>query len=134
MFFQYIYILTGEELTKLARDYIKYLFGGSQSVRLKNAMHQWGQLYESMTAQQEEEDEYWLEKAILDTPTWWHDPADYREALKNYLLSGTDEAIAARNYLELDSDADVRYCLESDDEEDEEDEYQYKDDYEEKFA
>ncbi|NP_001242257.1 uncharacterized protein LOC100807775 [Glycine max] len=133
--FLYIYILTGEELTKLARDYIKYLFGGSQSVRLKNAMYQWGQLYESMTAQKEEEDEYWLQKAILDTPTWWHDPADYREALKNYLLSGTDEAIATRNYLELDSDADVRYCLESDDEEDEdEDQYQYKDDYEEKFA
>ncbi|TKY45398.1 hypothetical protein E2542_SST30640 [Spatholobus suberectus] len=71
----------GEELAKLARDYIKYLFGGTQTVRLKNAMYQWGQLYESMTAKKEEEDEYWLEKAILNTPTWGYDPADYREAL-----------------------------------------------------
>ncbi|TKY69292.1 hypothetical protein E2542_SST05562 [Spatholobus suberectus] len=118
----YIYILTGEELAKLARDYIKYLFGGTQTVRLKNAMYQWGQLYESMTAKKEEEDEYWLEKAILNTPTWGYDPADYREALINYLESGSNEAIAVRNYLELDSDEDVRYCLESDDDDDDEDE------------
>ncbi|RDX87363.1 hypothetical protein CR513_31170, partial [Mucuna pruriens] len=117
--FLYIYIITGEELTKLARDYIKYLFGGSQTVRLKNAMYQLGLLYQSIKpVKVEEEDEYWLEKAILNTPTWWHDPADYREALRNYLQSDSKEAIAARNYLGLNSDEEVRYCLESDDDED----------------
>ncbi|KAK7407646.1 hypothetical protein VNO78_09626 [Psophocarpus tetragonolobus] len=131
--FLYIYILTGEELTKLARDYIKYLFGGSQSVRLKNAMQELRLLYEMLTPkkeEEEEEDEYWLEEAILNTPTWWHDPADYREALINYLESGSDEAIEVRNFLELESDEDVRHCLESDNEDDE-DEYQYKNEDEE---
>ncbi|KAL2331007.1 hypothetical protein Fmac_018588 [Flemingia macrophylla] len=120
--FLYIYILTGEELLKLVRDYIKYLFSGSESVRLKNAMYELGILYGSIMAKKEEEEEYWLEKAILGTPTWFHDPADYREALKNYLLSGSSDAIAARDYLKLDSDEDVRYCLEPDDDEEEEEE------------
>ncbi|CAJ1932476.1 unnamed protein product [Sphenostylis stenocarpa] len=109
--FLYIYIITGEELTKLARDYIKYLFGGTQSVRLKNAMYQCGILYNSLMPTKVEEDEdseFWLEEAILDTPTWWHDPSDYREVLKNYLLSGSDEAIDIRNYLGLESDEEVR--------------------------
>ncbi|XP_020229974.1 uncharacterized protein LOC109810817 isoform X2 [Cajanus cajan] len=131
--FLYIYILTGEELTKLARDYIKYLFSGSQTVRLKNALYEMGLIYESMTAEKEEQEEFWLEKAILGTPTWFHNPADYREPLKNYLLSGSSDAIAARNYLELDSDEAVRYCLESDDEEDNEYVDEDEDEDEEKY-
>lgn len=123
-FLQYIYIITGEEITKLARDYIRYLFGGSQSVRLKNAMYQCGLIYNTLTAPKEEEDEdseFWLEEAILNTPTWWHDPDDYREVLKNYLLSGSDEAMAMRDHLGLESDEHVRYYLESDYEDDEDD-------------
>ncbi|WVZ11261.1 hypothetical protein V8G54_015791 [Vigna mungo] len=122
--FLYIYIITGEEITKLARDYIRYLFGGSQSVRLKNAMYQCGLIYNTLTAPKEEEDEdseFWLEEAILNTPTWWHDPDDYREVLKNYLLSGSDEAMAMRDHLGLESDEHVRYYLESDYEDDEDD-------------
>jgi len=34
---QYIYVINGVELTKLARDFIKYLLGGAQSIRLKRA-------------------------------------------------------------------------------------------------
>ncbi|OIW01992.1 hypothetical protein TanjilG_14023 [Lupinus angustifolius] len=71
--FLYIYILTGEELTKLARDFIKYKFGGNPSVRLKNAMYEWGEFYRSMV-EEEEIEEDWLETAILNTPTWWHNP------------------------------------------------------------
>ncbi|XP_061339743.1 uncharacterized protein LOC133286356 [Gastrolobium bilobum] len=88
--FLYIYILTGEEFTKLARDYIKYVFGGSQSVRLKSAMSKWEQFSE-MT-ETEEDDEYWLEEAIMDTPTWWYNPDDYYTAVNNYLKSNPDES------------------------------------------
>ncbi|KAF7836373.1 uncharacterized protein G2W53_011232 [Senna tora] len=87
--FLYIYILTGQELTKLARDYIKYIFGGSQSVRLKRVMSRWGYYYLSMT-EKNMVDKYWLEKAILNTPTWWNDPDDYREVITNYLESNSD--------------------------------------------
>ncbi len=92
--FLYIYILTGEEITKLARDYIKYLFGGNRSVRLKNAMYEMGLLYSSMT-ETEEVDEYWLEKAILDTPTWWHDPDYYEKLARDFTKSNSDESINA---------------------------------------
>jgi len=138
-FLQYIYIITGEEITKLARDYIRYLFGGPQSVRLKNAMYQCGVIYNTLTAPKEEEDEddeFWLEEAILSTPTWWYDPDDYREALKNYLLSGSDEAMAMRDHLGLQSDDHVRYYLESDYDEDDENvnnNYEKEDDYEINF-
>ncbi|XP_028755560.1 uncharacterized protein LOC114714939 [Neltuma alba] len=88
--FMYIYILTGEELAKLARDYIRYLFTGKQSVRLKRAMSQWGQYYLAITEKQAV-DKYCLEKAILNTPTWWNDPDDYREVVLNYLESNSDE-------------------------------------------
>uniref|UniRef100_A0A2N9IVN8 Glycine-rich protein n=1 Tax=Fagus sylvatica TaxID=28930 RepID=A0A2N9IVN8_FAGSY len=47
--FLYIYIITGEEIARLAKDYIKYLFGGSQSARLKRAMYKWGRFYKRMT-------------------------------------------------------------------------------------
>ncbi|ESW25298.1 hypothetical protein PHAVU_003G023800 [Phaseolus vulgaris] len=127
--FLYIYIITGEELTKLARDYIRYIFGGSQSVRLKNAMYQCGLVYNTLTAPKEEEDdcEFWLEETILNTPTWWHDPADYREVLKNYFLSGSDEAMEMRNYLGLESDEHVRYYLESEDEDEDDEDEDYGD-------
>ncbi|XP_054813300.1 uncharacterized protein LOC129313937 [Prosopis cineraria] len=88
--FLYIYILTGEELAKLARDYIRYMFTGKQSVRLKRAMSQWGQYYLNITEKQVV-DKYCLEKAILNTPTWWNDPEDYREVVMNYLESNNSD-------------------------------------------
>ncbi|KAF7836374.1 uncharacterized protein G2W53_011233 [Senna tora] len=61
--FLYICIISGEELTKLARDYIKYLYSGKQSVRLKRAMFKWGRIYRSLT--EKVVDKYCLEKTIL---------------------------------------------------------------------
>ncbi|XP_027361143.1 uncharacterized protein LOC113869162 [Abrus precatorius] len=112
--FLYIYILTGEEITKLARDYIKYLFGGSPSIRLKNAMAKWQEIYELFTTKEEEEDEYWLEKTILNTRTWFDDPAYYRETVRNYLKSHPEAVVAIRDEFDLDSDEEVLECLESD--------------------
>ncbi|XP_073012916.1 uncharacterized protein [Typha latifolia] len=47
--FLYVCIIRGEELTLLARDYIRYLLGAKCSSRLKRAMYRWQEFYESMT-------------------------------------------------------------------------------------
>ncbi|XP_054812799.1 uncharacterized protein LOC129313582 [Prosopis cineraria] len=61
--FLYVYVLTGEELTKLAKDYINYLYSGRRSVRLKRAMFKWDRLCQSVT--EKVVDRQWLEKAML---------------------------------------------------------------------
>lgn len=95
--FLYIYIISGEELFRLAKDYMKYLFGGSQSVRLKRALYRWGRFKKKMT-EKEEVDKYWLEKAIINTPTWWDSPEKYRRMARSILedsdqRSGYDDEI-----------------------------------------
>lgn len=86
LLWQYIYIISGEELTRLAKDYIKFVFGGSKSVRLKRAMYKWGRFYQKLT-EKKQYDEYWLEKAIINTPTWWDHPDKYRRAVMDYMES-----------------------------------------------
>lgn len=81
--FVYIYMIRGEELMRLARDYIKYLFGAKKSVRLTRAMYQWQKLYESIT-RKEVVREDWLERAIIRTPTWWHKPELWRRLAESY--------------------------------------------------
>jgi len=44
-------------------------------------------------------DEYWLEKAIINTPTWYDSPEKYRRVIKAYVDSNSDEA-----YVESNSD------------------------------
>jgi len=87
--FLYVYIITGEELTRLAKDYIKYLFGGNQSNRLRRAMYKWGRFYKKMT-EKKKYDKFWLEKAIIGTPTWWDSPEKYRRLIMS-LGSNSDE-------------------------------------------
>ncbi|KAK7310091.1 hypothetical protein RJT34_07350 [Clitoria ternatea] len=128
--FLYIYILTGEEITKTVRDYIKYLFGGSQSVRLRNAMYQWGEIYDMLIPQEVELDKYWLEKAILNTPTWWHDPGVYREVVRNYLKANPDDINDIKEDLDLDSDEDIMQYLEDSDEDEDSDNEDYEYGYE----
>ncbi|KAK8515702.1 hypothetical protein V6N13_139329 [Hibiscus sabdariffa] len=82
--FLYVYIITGEELARLAKDYLKYLFGGSKSVRLRRAMFQWRSFFEKLT-EKKEYDKYWLEKAIITTPTWYDGPDKYRMVLSSYI-------------------------------------------------
>ncbi|XVF46926.1 hypothetical protein PTKIN_Ptkin03bG0067400 [Pterospermum kingtungense] len=87
--FLYVYIITGEELARLAKDYIKFLFGGSKSVRLRRAMYKWKRFFEIRT-EKKEYDKLWLEKAIITTPTWYDSPDKYRQILRPYVKSDND--------------------------------------------
>ncbi|KAG2326185.1 hypothetical protein Bca52824_008913 [Brassica carinata] len=74
-------IINGEELIKLARDYFRFLMGKPKTVRLTRALDGWNELVEMMSKQRVC-DEYWLVKAIINTPTWYDS-----QVLKAYLWS-----------------------------------------------
>lgn len=87
----YIYIIAGEELTKLGKDYIKYLLGGSKSVRLSNAMDTLESFWKTLSDNKLVYDKYWLEKEILNTTTWYDGPEKYRRMLRSYMEQNADE-------------------------------------------
>lgn len=65
---QYIHIIRGEELYRLARDYTRYLVTGKRTARLKRSMQKWHNFSESfMQKEGSEEDQY-------EKPTWWQQP------------------------------------------------------------
>lgn len=76
-------------MSRLAKDYIKYLFGGNKSARLRRAMYKWGRFYKKLT-QKKKTDPMWLEKAIINTETWWDSPEKYRR-LARALESNSDQ-------------------------------------------
>ncbi|CAB4267786.1 unnamed protein product [Prunus armeniaca] len=88
--FLYFYIISGEEWTRLAKDYLKFVFSGSRSIRLNRAMYKWGRFYKRLT-EKKEYDKFWLEKAIITTPTWWDSPEKYRHIVRSNLASDSDE-------------------------------------------
>lgn len=88
---QYIYIIAGEELTKLGKDYIKYLLGGSKSVRLSNAMDALESFWKTLSDNKLVYDKYWLEKEILNTTTWFDGPEKYRRMRRSYMERSADE-------------------------------------------
>ncbi|KAG2309583.1 hypothetical protein Bca4012_081469 [Brassica carinata] len=88
--FLYTYIINGEELIKLARDYFRFLSGKPMTVRLTRALDGWNGFMAKMSKPREY-DEYWLEKAIINTPTWYDSPDKYKQVLKAYVDSKTDE-------------------------------------------
>lgn len=85
--FLYMYIISGAEIARLAKDYIKFLFGGKTSVRLSRVFDQWERFVKQLKSSMEkkEVDRYWLEKAIINTPTWWDHPEKYRRILRAYI-------------------------------------------------
>ncbi|OMO49536.1 Cytochrome P450 [Corchorus capsularis] len=108
----YVYIISGEELGRLTKDYIKFLFGGKKSVRLKRAMKKWRRFLENLK-EKKEDDELWLEKAIITTPTWYDSPDKYKRLLGTPVESddaGTDDEYGdddADNNNNADNDADA---------------------------
>lgn len=70
---QYIYLIRGAELTRLARDYVKYLLGGAPSMRLQKSWDKWERFCDKFIIKVDTRED-WLERAIVSTPTWWHKP------------------------------------------------------------
>ncbi|KAI9195719.1 hypothetical protein LWI28_017443 [Acer negundo] len=76
--FLYIYIIRGEELTRLGKDYIRYLYGGHKSIRLKNAMYSWERFWKQL-GEKVMYDKNWLEKLIINTQTWYNSPNKFSQ-------------------------------------------------------
>ncbi|KAH0912408.1 hypothetical protein HID58_035729 [Brassica napus] len=85
--FLYIYLINGEELFRLARDYFRYLTGRPKSGRLTKVMDSWGRLLE----RQKVYDEYLLEKPIIKTPSWYESPEKYTRVVKSYADANEDD-------------------------------------------
>lgn len=81
LIFVYVYIINGAELTLLVKDYIRFLVKGKKSVRLTRFLDQWEAFLKSLTAKEVDVDKFWLEKAIINTPTWWDHPEKYRHLM-----------------------------------------------------
>ncbi|CAN0857928.1 hypothetical protein LINGRAHAP2_LOCUS6994 [Linum grandiflorum] len=85
-FLVYRYILDGEGMMKIVKDYFKFLFTGKQSVRLGKAFDRWEELRETVwdivsspwTKTIVKEDELWLERQIIKTQTVFDNPAKYK--------------------------------------------------------
>ncbi|KAL6500720.1 hypothetical protein OROHE_025517 [Orobanche hederae] len=86
--FLYIYFLLGEDLVVHIRDFLKFLFTRKKSVRLKRLMNKLGRF---LTTEEEDDDPYWLERAILNTPTHYDHPGKYKWAIKVLESDSDDE-------------------------------------------
>jgi hypothetical protein len=73
-----------QDLERLIPDFIRYIFGGTQSVRIRRVMENLGLLYRSLKRKKRIHYPNYLEKVILNTPTWWYDPRDFHRAVRNY--------------------------------------------------
>lgn len=80
--FQYVYIIAGDEVIAFFKDILRFLARRPNN-RFSNMFYRFGRQYQT----QYQEDPYALEKAILNTPTWWDSPTKYKRMIKAYLAS-----------------------------------------------
>ncbi|CAI0540933.1 unnamed protein product [Linum tenue] len=85
----YIYIINGEDMTRILKDYLKYVFSGNKSVRLAKVLDQW-QSYRQKMAEKTVVDKFWLEREIINTTTWYDNPDKYRRIYRAYVQAAND--------------------------------------------
>jgi hypothetical protein len=71
---QYIHIIRGEELYRLARDYTRYMVTGKRTARLKRAMLNWRDFSESITKKDVGAQEDYYGRSTSSESTWWQQP------------------------------------------------------------
>lgn len=97
--FLYIYIIEGEEITVIAKDLLRFLFTRQKSIRLTRLINDCTSFLERMK-QKSVYDPYWLEREIINTPTWYDHPAKYQYIIR--ALSSPPR----RDYDQYDDDGD----------------------------
>ncbi|KAF5782831.1 hypothetical protein HanRHA438_Chr11g0513471 [Helianthus annuus] len=110
----YMYIIARDQLKLFIRDTVDFLLG-KKGPRLRTIMYEFAQFYQKFRVKVPY-DPYWLEKAIITTPTWWDSPEKYRRILnipdrsikssKSNLYSDSDGNAASSDNLYGDSDND----------------------------
>ncbi|CAI0396886.1 unnamed protein product [Linum tenue] len=85
----YIYIINGEDMTRILKDYLKYVFTGNKSVRLAKVLEQW-ESYRQKLAEKKQVDKFWLEREIINTTTWYDNPDKYRRIYRAYVQAAND--------------------------------------------
>ncbi|KAI3864467.1 hypothetical protein MKW98_022512 [Papaver atlanticum] len=84
--FLYAYIIRGDEIARVGKDILKFIVTRKKSLRLERIGDRWRRLYRRLAKKdQVQRDPFWLERAILNTPTWWHDPVQYKRYLASRL-------------------------------------------------
>jgi hypothetical protein len=92
---QYIHIIRGEELYRLARDYTRYLVTGKRTARLKRAMLNWRDFSESITKKDSTQEDLFGRPTDSEF-TWWQQPQKFihrlGELCRGYLRPHTQES------------------------------------------
>ncbi|TKY72459.1 hypothetical protein E2542_SST01199 [Spatholobus suberectus] len=83
----YIFVISGLELMKLARDCIKFLSGRGQSVRLKRAIYKWVRVYKNIIEKKEA-----VKNGLENASKCWFDPDFYRGVLRRHYVKSHPEA------------------------------------------
>jgi len=93
---QYVHIIRGEELYRLARDYTRYLETGKRTTRQKRAMLNWRDFSERITKKDSAQEEDYYGRSISSESTWWQQPKQLARRLEDlcrgYLRPYTQES------------------------------------------
>ncbi|XP_076899183.1 uncharacterized protein LOC143552981 [Bidens hawaiensis] len=141
----YLYIIRHDQL----KLFIRYIFDfilGKKGPRIRTIMYAFAEFYQKFRATVPY-DPYWLEKAIILTPTWWDSPEKYRRVLKlsdpsdraiksskRNFYSDSDEIMTSSDNAYEDSDNDNENDSKDDDDDDDNNAYNaYGEDDDEDF-